>query len=129
MYVKPYLDYGDVIYHNQRANLMDLLEQVQYKAALVVSGCWQGTSHVKIHSELGWESLSDRRLFRRLACFYKTVNKLTPAYLYEHLPTPSDVKYNLHHHRNFKNINIRTERYRNSFFLIATLNGKTLVMK
>ena len=28
MYVRPHLDYGDVIYHNQRANLMDLLEQV-----------------------------------------------------------------------------------------------------
>ena len=28
MYVRPHLDYGDVIYHNQSANLMDLLEQV-----------------------------------------------------------------------------------------------------
>ena len=43
MYVKPHLVYGDVIYHNQSANLMNLMEQVQYKAALVVSGCWQGT--------------------------------------------------------------------------------------
>ena len=86
LYVRPHLDYGDVIYHNQRENLMDLLEQVQYKAAPVVSGCWQGTSRVKIYSELGWESLSDRRWFRRLTCFYKIVNKLTPAYLYEHLP-------------------------------------------
>ena len=63
MYVRPHLDYDDVIYHNQRANLMNLLEQVQYKAALVVSGCWQGTNRVKIYSELGWESLSDRRWF------------------------------------------------------------------
>ena len=86
MYVRPHLDYGDVIYHNQRANLMDLLEQVQCKAALVVSGCWQGTSRVKIYSELGWESLSDKRWFRRLTSFYIIVNKLTPAYLYEHLP-------------------------------------------
>ena len=43
MYVILHLDYGDVIYHNQRANLMNLLEQVQYKAVLVASGCWQGT--------------------------------------------------------------------------------------
>ena len=41
MYVRPHLDYGDVIYHNSRTYLMDLIEQVQYKAALVVSGCWQ----------------------------------------------------------------------------------------
>ena len=43
LYVRPHLDYGDVIYHNQRADLVNILEQVQYKAALIVSGCWQGT--------------------------------------------------------------------------------------
>ena len=126
MYVRPHLDYGDVIYHNQRANLMDLLEQVQYKAALVVSGCWQGTSLVKIYSELGWESLSDRRWLRWLTCFYKIVNKLTPAYLYEHLLPPSDIKYNLRHRRNFKNMNISTERYRNSFFPYCTSEWEKL---
>ena len=29
LYVRPHLDYGDVIYHNQRADLMKLVEQVQ----------------------------------------------------------------------------------------------------
>ena len=38
---------------------MNLLEQVQYKAALIVSGCWQGTCRVKLYDELGWESLSE----------------------------------------------------------------------
>ena len=41
-YVRHQLDYGDVIIHNQRMDLMDLIERVQYKAALIVSGCWQG---------------------------------------------------------------------------------------
>ena len=31
MYVRPHLDYGDVIYHNSRSYLMALIEQVQYK--------------------------------------------------------------------------------------------------
>ena len=39
LYVRPHLDYGDVIYHNQREDLMTLVEQVQYKAALIVTGC------------------------------------------------------------------------------------------
>ena len=43
-YVHPHLDYGDVIYHNQRADLMQLIEQVQYKAALIVSGFFQASS-------------------------------------------------------------------------------------
>ena len=55
LYVRPHLDYGDLIYHNQRADLMKLIEQVQYKAALIVSGCWQGTSRQKLYQELGWE--------------------------------------------------------------------------
>ena len=56
LYVRPLLDYGDVIYHNQREDLMNLVEQVQYKAALIVTGCWQGTSRVKLYDELGWGS-------------------------------------------------------------------------
>ena len=38
LYVRPHLDYGDVIYHNQREDLMNLIEQIQYKAALIVTG-------------------------------------------------------------------------------------------
>ena len=59
MYVLPHLDYGDVIYHNSRTDLMDFIERVQYKAALIVSGGWQGTSRTKLYAELGWGSLSD----------------------------------------------------------------------
>ena len=55
LHVRPHLDYGDVIYHNQRDDLMKLIEQVQYKAALNVSGCCQGTSREKLYDELGWD--------------------------------------------------------------------------
>ena len=39
MYIRPHLDYGDDIYHNQRADLMNLVEQ--------------GTSREKLYEELG----------------------------------------------------------------------------
>ena len=58
LYVRSHLDYGDVIFHNLRDDLMKLIGQVQYKAALIVSGCWQGTSRKKLYDELGWESLT-----------------------------------------------------------------------
>ena len=38
LYVRPHLDYGDVICHNQKTDMMNLIEQVQYKAGLIVSG-------------------------------------------------------------------------------------------
>ena len=114
MYVD--LDYGDVIFHNSRAYLMNLLEQVQYNTSLVVSGCWQGTNRVKLYNELGWESLSDRRWFRRLTFFYKIVNRQTPEYLFKHLPSKCKIDYNLRKCRDFINPRVRTLRFENSFF-------------
>ena len=89
LHVRPHQDYGNVIYHNQRADLMQLIEQVQYKATLIVSGCWQGTSWERLYDELGWESLSDRRWARRMTTFYKIIYELAPSYLSDHLPEQS----------------------------------------
>ena len=68
LYVRPHLDYGDVIYHIPAkvcefsgniviSNLMEKLESVQYSAALAITGAWRGTSREKLNAELGWESL------------------------------------------------------------------------
>ena len=32
MYIRPHLDYGDVIYHNQSKESMNALERVRYKS-------------------------------------------------------------------------------------------------
>ena len=45
LYVRPHLDYGDVVYHNQNSSLMSKLESTQYAAALAVSGAGRGTEH------------------------------------------------------------------------------------
>ena len=58
MYVRPHLDYGDIIYHSQVKESMDILEAIQYRAALIVSGSWKGTNRAMLYAELGWESLS-----------------------------------------------------------------------
>ncbi len=31
---------------------MNIIEQVQYKAALIVTGCWQGTSRDKLYDKI-----------------------------------------------------------------------------
>ena len=71
LYVRPHLGYGDVIFHQRSADLMKPLESLQYKAGLIVAGCWKGTSKIKLYKELGWESLSERRTFHRLTLYYK----------------------------------------------------------
>ena len=71
------------------------LERVQYKAVLIVSGCWQGSSRERLCEELGWESLSDRRWARRLTIFYKINNGLAPSYLSNHIPQRNEISVNL----------------------------------
>jgi hypothetical protein len=60
---------------------MDMLESVQYQAGPIVTGCWKNTSLEKLYKELGWESLSERRNFRRLLKYHKILSNKAPAYL------------------------------------------------
>ena len=90
LYVRPHIDYGDIIYHNQNLHLMSKLESTQYDAALAVSRAWHGTSTDKILKELGWETLAHRRWYKRLYQFYKILNNSCPEYLTTHLPTPQE---------------------------------------
>ena len=89
LYVWPYLDYGDIIYHIPHKishygqhitlnNRMDKLDPVQYSAALAVTGTWRSTSREKLYDQLRWESLNLHRWSRRLLLFYKILNILTP---------------------------------------------------
>jgi hypothetical protein len=125
LYVRPHLDYGDIIYHDQRSDLMKVLEQVQYKAALIVSGCWQGTSRERLYDDLGWEPLSERRWARRMTTFYKIKNGLAPSYLFEHLPEHSEINIPIRD-RGLRAPLSRTARYDNSFFPYCIENWNKL---
>ena len=52
------------------------LKSEQYKAALVITGAIQGTSHSKIYEELRIESIKARRWYRRLSRMFKVMKKL-----------------------------------------------------
>ena len=89
-FVRPHLDYCDIIFHAPHkvsqlglslSTTMEEIEKVQYKAALAITGAWQGSNRSKIFEELGWESLSDRRMSRRILMMHKIVNNQTPDYL------------------------------------------------
>ena len=57
LYVRPHLDYGDIIYHkydpDKQLNFTEQLEEAQYKAAVAVSGAWKGTNRLRPLEELG----------------------------------------------------------------------------
>ena len=86
-FVRPYLDYGDVLYdqafdHSFHAKI----ESIQYNACLAITGAIRGTSKEKIYQELGLESLQLRRWYRKLCLFYKVFKYEHPKYLFNFIP-------------------------------------------
>ena len=69
-----------------------------------------------MYSELGLESLADRRFYRRLIAFYKIVNKKAPQYLIDYLPTQDLASINLRRRPAIYLSDAREERSCNSFF-------------
>ena len=63
-----------------------MIEFVQYNAALAITGAIRGSSRDKLYQELGFESLRDRRWYRKLCFYYKIRHNDCPLYLTECIP-------------------------------------------
>ena len=119
-YVRPHLDYGDIIYHRYDPNFSSILtrrlEQVQYTASLAVTGAWKGTSRQRLYEELGWESLYERRWYRRLCHFFKLNLTHSPEYLFSLIPPERQISHGLRHPHVYSQSKARTNRFSNSYF-------------
>ena len=139
VFVRSHLDYCDFIYHIPHTicqsplgislnTLMENIEKVQYIGALAVTGAWKGSSRSKLYDELGWESLSDRRMVRRVLQLYKISNMMTPQYLYDKLPPRKRTfLYSNVIALSYRDIRSRTLRYANSFFPDAVHSWNNLI--
>ena len=57
-FIRPHLDYGDVLYDEPFNNSFHAkMESIQYNACLAIAGAIRGSSREKIYQELGLESL------------------------------------------------------------------------
>ena len=115
-FIRSQLDYADIIY-DQPSNMSfcDKLESIQYNSALAITGAIRGTSKDKLYKELGLESLSSRRWFKRLCQFYKIIHGKTPEYLYS-IISKSNHSYNTRHQYRIPQYFCRTNYFQNSFF-------------
>ena len=115
-FIRPHLDYGDIVYDNQDNEIfINKIEKAQYDAALAITGTIRGTSREKLYAELGIESLKFRRWFRKLACFYKIQSTGLPKYLLQLIPT-NNHSYTLRKLLNIAHYYCRTDTFKNSFF-------------
>ena len=95
---------------------MAQIEKIQYQAALAVTGAWQGSNRSQINEEVGWESLSDRGMARRILQIYKIINVMTPYLKGKLPPNKRPYLFSADISNTLREIRCRSSRYMNSFF-------------
>ena len=76
-FIRPVLEYGDILMSNITEEQSALIEQVNKRAGSIISGAIRGTSSAVLHEELSWVSMEMRRKQRRLLAFHKIVHNST----------------------------------------------------
>ena len=125
-FVRPHLDYGDVLYDQAFNNSFHAkMESIQYNACLASTGAIQGTSREKIYQELGLESLQLRRWYRKLYLFYKVFKNEHPKYLFHLIPVRC-TSYATRTESNIPLIKTKHNFFKNSFFPSAIIEWNSL---
>ena len=116
-FIRPLLEYGDVIWDNCTPYEKNELDKSPKKAARITTGTTKLVSLDKLYKEVGWQTLHRRRHNHKITLFYKMFNQLTQVYLSSLIPQ----QVNDFSHQNIRNSNdnhtIRsnTSLYHNSF--------------
>ena len=85
-FIRPILEYVDVIWDNCSQYEKDELEKIQTEAARIATGATKLISLSNLYKDICWETLQQRRHDHKLILFYKMVNNLAPTYLSSLLP-------------------------------------------
>ena len=119
-FIRPLLEYGDILWDNCTNQQKSDIESVQNEAARIVSGATKYCNIQSMLAELKWETLADRRKKHKLITLYKMNHTISPQYLIDLLPAHEQTRYNLRTANNIPSITARTQLYQNSF-LPATI--------
>ncbi|MCG8032214.1 MAG: endonuclease/exonuclease/phosphatase family protein [Candidatus Thiodiazotropha taylori] len=116
-FIRPILEYADVIWDNCTQYEKNELEKIQIEAARIVTGSTILVSLNKLYQEVCWDTLQQRRFNHKLTLFYKMSNNLAPTYLSTLVPRPVSTisRYNLRNSDNLQTIRANTNLYYNSF--------------
>jgi hypothetical protein len=116
-FIRPVMEYGDVLYAGASNILLNKLDRLQYNAMLTVSGARSKTPSITLYSELGWESLTARRNKHCILMMYKLFYGKCPNYL-QSLLNPLKLNDNPHHFRDdlkLRHILARSRVFSSSF--------------
>ena len=114
-FIRPILEYGDVVWDNCSQYEKQEIEKVQIEAARIVTGTTKLISLNLLYIEAGWDSLEKRRKYHKLTLFYKMINNISPSYLSDLVPQSvnSISHYNLRNADDLESVASRTNQYYN----------------
>ena len=85
-FIRPHLYYGDVIYDQpNNESLSQIMESVQYRAALAITCVIKGTSQAKLYKESGLKTLNSEDEVED-CMLYKVKMSGLPLYLSKYMP-------------------------------------------
>ena len=112
-FIRPVLEYGNVIFDNCTNRVSDELESIQRQAALAITRAYSHTTHVNLLRECGLQTLKDRRSQAKSILFFKIKKGKAPEYLQDLIPQEvGTANYNL---RNSQDI--RLPKTNKNYFL------------
>ena len=115
-FIRPILEYADIVWDNCTQYELNALEKIQIEAARIVTGTTKLISVNLLYQEIGWEPLTQRRTKHKLHMFYKMSNDLSPAYLTSLVPSSfENTVYSLRDSQNIRPVLTRTQLYYKSF--------------
>lgn len=116
-FIRPILEYADVVWDNCAQYEKDELERIQHEAARIATGTTRLVSLNSLYNEIRWEPLQKRRNDHKLSLLFKMKNNLTPTYLSSLIPqnVGNISRYNLRNADDLQPIHSRTVLYSNSF--------------
>ena len=88
-FVRPLLEYADIIFDNCFKQEKLIIENLQYAALRLVTGAKKGTSRKLLLKDCGLCTMQNRRTFHKLLKFFSIINHQGPSYLENCLPNLS----------------------------------------
>ena len=140
LYVRPHLDYGDIVYDTAGLTKTDAfkfrnsndktsveVETIQYQAARIITGAWKGSSIKRTYAILGWESMQNRRIMRKLCLIFQTLKNKSPNYLYKILESQKSTQELRSTDRlMMNNMTTKKDKFKKSFFPSAIIDWNKL---
>ena len=125
-FIRPLLEYADIVWDNCSIELKNDIEAVQHEAARIVTGATKLCRIDRLMADLNWDTLAERRRKHRLIVFFKMTIGLSPEYLTPLIPQPQAQPYVLRNRADVSVIHCNTQAYASSFLPLTIRQWNSL---